>query len=164
MKTDKEVSAINSRAGWFITMNGSLTILALFQSLREDSVGWALYVWISAIQGAAIGLLAGALWSDRLLDRASPHREGGSLAGFAWSLLTYWGPIVATCIFGLILARTLPDAVRPKSSIAGNGGAALFQSLTIFFTAVSCTWLIVWIDSFKLMKRGKPSHETSLDA
>ena len=108
MKNVSEVSAINSRAGWFITTNGSLAILALFLSLREDSVGWALYVWLSGIQGAAIGLLAGFLWSDRLLDRGSPHRTGSSAAGFAWSLLTYWGPIVATCVFGLIMARTLP--------------------------------------------------------
>ena len=39
MKNVSEVSAINSRAGWFITTNGSLAILALFLSLRE--IPWA---------------------------------------------------------------------------------------------------------------------------
>lgn len=52
-------------------------------------------------------------------------------------------------IFGLIMAKTLPDAARPISSLEGNGAACLFQSWVVFFNAAGCTWLVVWLDARK---------------
>ncbi|MGI9243211.1 MAG: hypothetical protein ACR2RV_20605, partial [Verrucomicrobiales bacterium] len=112
---------------------------------------WALFIWLIALHGIAVGILAGPGWSDHKLDRTPPYRRTGGTAGCAWGLLTYWGPIFAAFMFGLIMAKTLPDAARPQSSLDGNGGACLFQSWVMAFNAFGCTWLVVWLDSRKAL-------------
>ena len=150
MKSHTEIASIRKRAAWISCINLALGATAMLISLQECSTAWALFIWLIAFQGIAIGFLAGPGYSDHLLDRTPSHRRVGSPAvGCVWGLLTYWGPIIATFIFGLIMAKTLPDAARPKSSLDGNGGTALFQSWVIAFNAFGCTWLTVWLDSRK---------------
>lgn len=156
------LKSIRQRAGWMISMNLSLGLLALGQSLREGSTGWALFVWLAGLQGIALGLLAGTGWSDRLLNRMPPHRRSVGMAGVCLSILTYWGPIAAMFVFGLILANTLPDAARPASVQGGNSGAAVFQSWVTFFFAVGCSWLVVWVDSHALASEAKSERQEAL--
>jgi MFS family permease len=162
MKSSDEIISIRKRAAWVAFGNLTLGLLAMLQSLREGSTAWALFIWLIALQGVAIGLLSGPAWSDHLLDRTPPHRRGTAAAGCAWSVLTFWGPIVAAFLFGLIMAKTLPDAARPQSSLDGSGGTCLFQAWVIAFNAFGCTWLIVWLDSQNAIRQAalKPSNET----
>lgn len=126
MITRTKIARIRTRAAGIASINLSLGVLAMLQSLREGSTGWTLFIWLVALQGVAIGFLTGRGWSDHLLDRTPPHRRVSAATGFAWSLLTYWGPIFTTFIFGLIMAQTQPDAGRPRSSLEGDGGICLF--------------------------------------
>lgn len=158
MKSILEVTAIRKRAAWIAFGNLGLGACAMLLSLGEGSTGWALFVWLIAYMGVAIGLLAGPLYSDHLLDREPAHRRVTVPAGCAWSLLTYWGPIIASFVFGVIMARTLPDAARPSSSLDGNGGTALFQSCVTAFNAIGCTWLSVWLHA------RKAETESSIDS
>ena len=146
-----ELVAVRKRAARFSTFNLSLGIWAMLLSLGEGSTAWALYVWLIALQGVALGLLAGPGWSDHLLGRKPAHRQtGNALSRFALPIVSYWGPIIAMFVFGVIMAKPLPDAARPQSSVEGNGGACLFQSWVPFFNAAGCTWLVVWLDMRKI--------------
>ena len=163
MKTTTEIVAIRKRAGWIASGNLALGALAMLQSLSEGSTAWALFIWLIALQGIAIGFLAGPGWSDHQLDRTPPHRRTSATAEFAWGLLTYWGPILATFMFGLIMATTLPDATRPQSSLDGNGTASLFQSWVMAFNAFGCTWLTVWLDSRKALSESATKQSETQD-
>lgn len=146
------LTAVRKRAIRFSAINLSLGVWAMLLSLGEGSTAWALYIWLVALQGVALGLLAGPGWSDHLLDREPTHRRStGMLSRFALSIVSYWGPIIAMFMFGLIMAKTLPDAARPVSSLEGNSGSCLFQSWVPFFNAAGCTWLVVWFDTRKVV-------------
>ena len=120
MKTASDIAVVRKRAGWIASGNLALGALAMLQSLSEGSTAWALFIWLTALQGIAIGFLAGSGWSDHQLDRAPAHRKTNGTVGCAWGLLTYWAPILATFMFSLIMAKTLPDAARPQSSLDGK--------------------------------------------
>ena len=141
---------MKKRAATIAFANLSLGLWAMLLSLGEGSTAWALFIWLAALQGVGLGLLAGPGCSDHFLNRTPPHRRiENALVGFAWSVLSFWAPIFAMFIFGLIMAKTLPDAARPTSSLEGNGTACLFQSWVVLFNAVGCTWLVVWLDARK---------------
>lgn len=146
--SEAELVSVRKRAARFWTINLSLGMWAMLLSLGEGSTAWALYVWLAALQGIALGLLAGPGWSDHLLDRTPAHRRTGStLSRLFLSVLSFWGPILALFVFGLVMAKTLPDAARPISSMKGSGGSCLFQSWVPFFNAAGCIWLVVWFDT-----------------
>lgn len=148
--SESEIGAVRKRAATFSIVNLSLGVWGMLLSLGEESTAWALFIWLAALQGVGLGLLAGPGWSDHQLDRTPPHRRAGNVfARFALGILSFWAPILALFVFGLIMAKTLPDAARPASSLGGNGGACLFQSWVTFFNAVGCIWLVVWLDARK---------------
>ena len=161
MKTTTEIVAVRKRAGWIASANLLLGVLAMLQSLSEGSTAWAMFIWLTALQGIAIGFLAGPGWSDHQLDRTPPHRRTSGAVGCAWGILTYWGPILATFMFGLIMAKTLPDAARPQSSLDGNGTACVFQAWVIAFNTFGCTWLTVWLDSRKALSESAPEKSVT---
>jgi hypothetical protein len=145
-----EIVAVKKRAAVVSGINLLFGICGMLLSLGEGSTAWALFIWLAALQGIALGLLAGPGWSDRLLDRTPVHRRSRNpLLRFALSVLSFWAPIFAMFIFGAIMAKTLPDAARPISSIEGNGSACMFQTWVTFFNAVGCAWLVVWFDTKK---------------
>ena len=148
--SQSEIVAVRKRSAVVAIVNLSLGLCGMLLSLGEGSTGWALYIWLASLQGIALGLLAGPGWSDHLLGRTPPHRRAGNtLARFALGVISFWAPIFAMFIFGLIMAKTLQDAARPISSLEGNGAACLFQSWVTFFNAVGCCWLVVWFDARK---------------
>jgi len=126
---------VRKRAATIAFANLSLGLWAMLLSLGEGSTAWALFIWIAALQGVGLGLLAGPGWSDHLLNRTPPHRRvKNALVGFAWSVLSFWVPIFAMFIFGLIMAKTLPDAARPTSSLEGTEPRACFNHGSCFLT------------------------------
>lgn len=65
--SEAERDAVRKRAARFWTINLSLGIWAMLLSPGEGSTAWALYIWLAALQGVALGLLAGPGWSDTCL-------------------------------------------------------------------------------------------------
>ena len=85
--------------------------------------------------------------------------------GFLWGILTYWGPIFATFLFGMMLYTTLPDAALPKSKVeGGTNGAGFIQSLVTFFNANGCLWLMVLLVVRKYASVVEKSAPTTVEA
>ncbi|MSR04519.1 MAG: hypothetical protein EXS04_02845 [Phycisphaerales bacterium] len=61
------------------------------------------------------------------------------------------------------MAKTLPDATRPQSSLDGNVGASLFQSWVMAFNAFGYTWLTVWLDSRKALSESATKQSETQD-
>ena len=151
MKTKSEIAAIRKRAVTFSSINLAFGLGAMLFSLGEESFGWTFFVWLAALQGIAIGLLAGVGYSQVLLETIPGKWKMDPLAGFFWAVLTYWAPIIVTFLFGMMLYTTLPDAALPRSKLEGDTNAAGgMQSLVTFFNANGCVWLMVFLVSKKV--------------
>lgn len=167
MKTKTELAEIRKRAMGIATINLVFGLGAMLYSLNEESVGWTFFVWVAGLEGISIGLLAGVGYSQVVLDTIPPKWKMGSVAGFFWAVLTFWAPIIATFLFGMMLYTTLPDAALPKSKLEGDGnGAGAIQSFVTFFNANGCVWLMVLMVTKKIERtieeaEPEPSHGTN---
>lgn len=151
MKTKAEIVAIRKRALLIAASNLAFGLGAMLFSLQEQSVGWTFFVWVAGLQGISIGLLGGIGYSQVLLNTIPDDWKLTPAVGFMWSIITYWAPVIATFLFGMMLYTTLPDAALPRSKIEGDSNAAGFmQSLVTFFNANGCVWLMVMLVSRKI--------------
>lgn len=160
MKSKSELTALRKRALAIASVNLALGFRAMLFSLGEKSVGWTLFVWFAGLEGISIGLLSGVGYSQVMLGIIPTDWKMPPLAGFFWSVLTFWAPIVGTFVFGLMLYTTLPDAARPASSLNGGNGAGLMQSFVTFFNAVGCVWLMVMLITRRV---DRSLYESALD-
>src|SRR6056297_53899 len=150
MKTKAELAAIRKRGLGIASVNLALGGGMMLFSLGEESFGWTFFVWLAGLEGIAIGLLTGVIYSQVLLGTIPPKWKINPVAGCFLGILTFWAPIIATFMFGLMLYTTLPDAALPKSALNGSKGAGTMQSFVTFFNAVGCVWLMVMLVAKKI--------------
>lgn len=150
MKSKNEIAKIRKKAIWVAAINLSLGAGAMLYSLGENSVGWTFFVWVAGLEGISIGLLGGVGYAQVAFETIPNDWKMHPVAGFFWGILTFWAPIIATFLFGLMLYTTLPDAARPTSSLDGNSGPGMMQCFVTFFNAVGCVWLMVLLIANKI--------------
>ena len=146
---------------------GSLCLIAgvggMLASLSEQSNVWATYVFLTGWIGISIGIMCGFGYSEFLHGRIPPHRQFSAASGCFLSLITFWGPCLAIFVASLIVAKTLPDATRPQSSLDGKNMNIMLQSAVMYFNALGCTWLIVWLDSRRTHGNDADKKSTPVD-
>jgi hypothetical protein len=155
-KTGPELTKIRKTSGIF-ALNLVLGCLGVLLSLNV----WATYIFMTAWIGFVIGILAGPGWSDHLLGRTPPHRQSTRIQRTVGGIVVFWFPCLAVFVLSLVVAKTLPDATRPQSSLDGKGISILFQSAAMYFNAIGATWLCVWADVKKLVESESESESES---
>ncbi len=82
MKPKSGLVRIRKRAAFFALPNLALGISAMLFSLTEESFGWTFFVWMAGLEGIAIGLLAGAGYSQVLLGSIPSDWKMNPIMGF----------------------------------------------------------------------------------